>query len=346
MGLLNKALRERKAGHPEAGAGLFAKALVSLEKVEAEPGPQPGPAAVEAPPAVEAEPLQPAEVESAPPRSVAEAYPLGAEELIALEAELQSFDEGPDALLLSFQRISEALPLAGLALYTACDGSFRPAAVVGFSVDKSGRIEESSLKAGSPEALEAAASTFLALSADAEPCRFRAERSEGSIAPLWVYGDSRLDSSPEEVREAVAALFRSIPGGGPLPAATYSPEQLPALLGENWTTAFFFDTAEGALPNEAFPGLTDYGKAAALRSAAELVLGGEGWAVLVDEASVLALLNSKQRIDGELALCQLRKSLVKALPSLGKAELPRGRVLSIQANGSDAEESLERFVGR
>jgi len=330
MGLLDKVLRERKAGHPEAGTGLFAKALISLDRAEPAARPE-------------------CEGRASPALPKPEAYPYGVEELAALEAEIQNFGEGSDSLLLVFQRISEALPLEGLALFTACDGAFRPAIVLGFKVAGSARIEESLLKKllKDPVSFDKAARGFLSSPESSETCRLRAERSEGSVGPLWVYGDERLDASSPELCAAVSELFRSIPQGGPFPATTYSANQLPSLLGEGHTTAFSFGPTDiSAADASALPGLTSYGKAAALRSAAELVLGNEGRAVLSGDASVLVLLHSNQKTDEELALFQLRKSLARALPSVRGCELPKGRALGIDSHGSAAEESLERFASR
>lgn len=321
MGLLDKALNERKAGHPETRAGLFAKALISLDR-------GPGDAL-------------------SPPPPLPEAYPLGVEDLAALGLELQALGQGPDGLLLVFQRLSEALPLAGLALFTARDGAFRPAACLGFKVDEGERIEE----AAAAEALKDTASlnegwaSLLSFPDGSGQCRLRAERSQGEEG-LWLYGDPRLDSSSPELCGAVAGLFRSLPDAGPFPADTLPEGRLPCLLGEGYATAFCFDCSAAAEAEESLPGLTRHGRAAALRSAAELILGSGGKALFVGDFSVLALLYSNQSVDEELALFQFRKSLARALPSLQSSELPKGRALGVDSHAPEAGESLERFAGR
>jgi hypothetical protein len=329
MGLLDKALNERKAGHPESRAGLFAKALISLDRNEREVSPE-------------------REVETIPPLPAPEAYPLGVEDLAALEAELKSLSPGPDGLLLAFQRLCEALPLAGLALFTARDGAFRPAARFGFKVEEDGRIEERALAEAlkDPSALNQAALALLSFPDAAERCALRAERSEGEGSPLWIYADPRLDSSSPGLRDAVAGLFRSIPAGGPDPCQTFPLDQLSSLLGEGYATAFCFDCSVGAGAEESVPSLSGYGKAAALLSAAGLILGAGGKALLVGDCSVLAILYSNQSVDEELALFQFRKSLARALPSLQSSELPKGRALGVDSHAPEAGESLERFASR
>lgn len=319
MGLLDKALSERKAGHPETRTGLFAKALISLDR-------------------------EPEEAPSQPPSP--EAYPLGVGDLAALGAELRALGQGPDSLLLVFQRLSEALPLAGLALFTTRDGGFWPVACLGYGVDESGRIEEDAAARAlkSPSGLDKVAGALLSFPDASKRCSFHAERSQGEGAPLWIYGDPRLDSSSPELRAAVSGLFRSIPQGGPFPSDTLPAGRLPSLLGEGYATAFCFDCS--AWTDDALPGLTLHGKAAALRSAADSILGNEGKAFLLGGFSVLALLYSNQSIDEELALFQFRKSLARALPSLQSSELPKGRALGVDSHAPEAGESIERFAGR
>jgi hypothetical protein len=234
---------------------------------------------------------------------------------------------------LAFQRLCEALPLAGLALFIARDGALRPAAQLGFRLAKDGRFDGAALSAAlkDPSALNRAALSILSFPDAAGRCAFRAEGSGGEGAPLWIYGDPRLDSSSPELCGAVAGLFRSIPPGGPFPSDTLPTGQLPSLLGEGYATAFCFDCSITAGAEESVPGLTGFGKAAALRSAADLILGNGGKALLVGDFTVLALLYSNQSVDEELALFQFRKSLARALPSLQSSRADEKRWYSLRA---------------
>ncbi len=276
------------------------------------------------------------------PKGKNEDYPLGVRELSTLQAEMRNYNAGPDSLFSAFCRIAEALPLSGLALYTAYDGYLRLSALIGFEADRNALIEEREFER--PDGKPFDSSPYITAKPGAPAFNIRYIKLKNGA--LWIFGDPRLDTAPEKIQNAVADIFRSIPEGGPYPAPSYEAAGKHTPLGKQWTTACLLDAAELPLGRKPLVWLTEYGRATILRSGAEYVLGEEGWALLAGDALMLALIYSRQKTDEVLALYQIRKSLARALPSFRDIELPKGKALAIEGDGKAAEDALRRFIGQ
>ena len=201
MGLFDKALHEIEAGHPKSGAGLFAKARKTLE-VQTPDSPKAA-AALEAV-SVHHEAFIPTPEELAAIDLAASLAPFSAEDLKSLSRELDSLPKGYDSLFAVFSRISEALPLSRLCLFSCESRLVRPLAALGWSLPK--------------EALELTDASFLrtlttgkALDSKKEPAHaelvaylgegqhraFVRHGADGKPFALWIYSDPALDDSPE-----------------------------------------------------------------------------------------------------------------------------------------------------
>lgn len=403
MGLFEKALRERKAGKPEAGTGLFSKALGALEAstsaAEAEPAgtamphvaadpplapagraaAEPRPVAAKTPAALESAAAKtPAALESGPAAAkiapkpaaakapearlpeppivgvvaVPEAFPFSSEELDLLAVEIERLPAGADELLAAYARIAEALPLEGLALLLTGDRGIEIAAERGLGA--------------SAEACDGISLEAIAAASEKGSCGPRTRRLlspllrlpenrtvriySAGVGAVWLYADGRLDASSSELLSSAESLFASAGGrDSPLPArgaVLGAREAASALQGQAAFASVlllelkpFIDDFELLVP-----GLRRGAIAGALRGAASALLGSNGAAFCLSGERLAAFLYSGMRLDAELALAQFRKSLRRALPFLGMAELPEGRALGLDLGYEGVRGLLERFL--
>jgi len=356
MGLFDKALHELEAGHPKSGAGLFAKARKALD--EPASAPPPGPDMGEAPALADIpahlDTFAPTEEDLAGIEAMAAAT-YSVDDLKALEGDLKAVPKGYDYLFAVFSRISEALPLTELSLFSCENRLVRPLASIG-------RVLPA-------EPLELTDATFLKTLAGARldmakgsPCAelvrylgdcpachaYVRNDPEGKPFALWIYSDPALDSS-KELPKAFADLLSS----APLPpfriefVRPIKPEVAGRRikLGQGKAAAFVLGMKDYIGQTAAqIPGLEEAALLNLCRSAIASFLGVEGAVFLLQDSKILAILYSKAVPDAELALVQLRKSLSRVLPFLGMVDFPKGRATIIDLAYANAIETIERFT--
>lgn len=352
MGLFDKALHEIEAGHPKSGAGLFAKARKTLE-VQTPDSPKAA-AALEAV-SVHHEAFIPTPEELAAIDLAASLAPFSAEDLKSLSRELDSLPKGYDSLFAVFSRISEALPLSRLCLFSCESRLVRPLAALGWSLPK--------------EALELTDASFLrtlttgkALDSKKEPAHaelvaylgegqhraFVRHGADGKPFALWIYSDPALDDSPE-----LARAFAGLLAASPLPAVRleFVRPIKPEVAGQRvklgqGKAALFMLPMKGYIEQTAvqIPGLEPCALLNLCRTAIASFLGSEGTVFLLGGEKILAVLYSKAIPDAELALVQLRKSLSRVLPFLGMVDFPKGRSTTVDLVTAAAIETMERFA--
>ncbi len=351
MGLLEKAKSELEAGRPRKGSGLFAKAIQARSVI---PPPQ---TESELPPvymgdlATGQKPLAP-RISDIPSQS--EPYPFSQADLDSFSEEMRSMGQSEDSILAAFVRIDEALPLSALALFTSGETPLLLCAARGFSARKSapkslpqgafGDLENGNPLTRKAQDLildslgEIRASTIRAYAVQNERSKTRA---------IWLYADDRIEAD-EELALAFARLFAAtpLPFGSNATVDEISPSlaalRLPLGSGKAVVLRFgFHDFLANGLP--LLPGLRPEILFPPLVRSFSVVLGVEGKAYCLEGAKIVAILYSKEKMDTELALVQMRKSLKRALPYIAASDFPAGEAISVDLASVGALEIFERF---
>ena len=356
MGLFDKALRELEAGYPKSGAGLFAKARKALDEsgLPSSPGPaQDGTSALADIPAHLGD-FSPTEEDLAAIEAMAAAT-YSADDLRSLEGDLKALPKGYDYLFAVFSRISEALPLSELSLFSCENRLIRPLASIGrdLPAEPLELTDAAFLKTLSGARLDmgrgSPSSELVRYLGDCPSCRaFVRNDSDGKPFALWIYSDPALDSSKE-----LAVAFSALLASAPLPpfriefVRPIKPEVAGRRikLGQGKAAAFVLGMKDYIGQTAAqIPGLEEAALLNLCRSAIASFLGVEGAVFLLQDRKILAILYSKAVPDAELALVQLRKSLSRVLPFLGMVDFPKGRATVIDLAYANAIETIERFA--
>ena len=356
MGLFDKALHELEAGPPKSGAGLFAKARRALDESALPPSPGPdrdlASAVAMADIPVHLDSFEPTEEDLAAIEAMAT---YSVDDLKALEGDLKALPKGYDYLFAVFSRISEALPLAELSLFSCENRLIRPLASIGrkLPAEPLELTDATFLKTLSGARLDlgkgSPCSELVRYLGDCASCHaYVRNDSEGKPFALWIYTDPTLDTS-KDLPKAFADLLSS----APLPpfriefVRPVKPEVAGRRikLGQGKAAAFVLGMKDYIGQTAAqIPGLEEAALLNLCRSAIASFLGGEGAVFLLQDSKILAILYSKAIPDAELALVQLRKSLSRVLPFLGMVDFPKGRASVIDLAYANAIENIERFA--
>lgn len=278
------------------------------------------------------------------------------DDLASLAGELKTLPKGHDALFAAFSRISEALPLSELSLFS-CEGRLiRPLAAIGRELpteplDLTDAAFLRTLPAG--EKLDTSKGAELAelvqYLGDCSSCHaFVRNGEDGKPFALWLYADPAIDASRE-----LSSSFVGLLSAAALPplriefVRSIKPEVAGRRikLGQGKAASFVLDMTDYISQTAIqIPGIEGAALLNLCRSAIASFLGSEGAVFLLPDDKILAILYSKAVPDAELALVQLRKSLSRALPFLGMVDFPKGRATVIDLAYANAIETIERFA--
>jgi hypothetical protein len=281
--------------------------------------------------------------------------PFSAADLEALAAEVKALPRGFDSLFSAFSRISEALPLAELGLFSCEPRLIRPIAAIGRDLlaEPFELVDPAILRKPRPGA---------AIGPDSEPglaeiAAYLGEGSrhvyvqagaDGKPFAFWTWIDPVLESSGE-LEEAFIHLIEA----SPLPPAKIEfvrpikPEVAGQRirLGQGKAVAILYDMASYVSQTAILiPGLDETALINLCRTVVSTILGSEGSVFLLSDSRILAILYSKAVPDAELALVQLGKSISRTLPFLGTADFPHGRATTLDLASAQAVEIIELFA--
>jgi hypothetical protein len=287
---------------------------------------------------------------------VGEAFvPFSAEDLAALASEVKALPRGFDSLFSAFSRISEALPLAELSLFS-CEGRLlRPIAAIGRALPTEPHelVEPAILRSLAPGAelcpgVDQGLAQLAAYIGEGSHRVFVHNGPDGKPFALWSWSDPVLNGGG-----ALGEAFVSLLESSPIPQAKIEfvrpvkPEVAAQRirLGQGKAVAILYDMAAYVSQTAILiPGLDESALINLCRTVVSTILGAEGAVFLLTGSRLLAVLYSKAVPDSELAVVQLRKSIARTLPFLGTADFPLGRATTLDLASAQAVEIIELFA--
>jgi hypothetical protein len=271
-----------------------------------------------------------------------------------LKSKIASLPPCPDSLLSAWSVLSTRLPIEAISLFLPRGDFLAPAAQCGFPT---GTGDDIPLSIAPPtqgngmllgEEARALIAPSLGVSIGMN-MRAASMRSDSGLIGLWIYHDSSLEASPDELRSRVCELLADASSSLPcFSIVSPSPDPVSILLAKikkyRFASAIRYDIESVYSDNASYRGISAKTIVSAFVSASERILEQAGAVIAYGKSSFVCALGSSMQFDPELAQFQFTKTLKRSLPFLSADSFPEGSVMSFDLSSDHVSEELAHFL--